>query len=42
MIIKLSSIPKEKTPLALFIENCCKTSNFEEDNIVVATFNENF
>lgn len=32
---KLSSIPSDKDPLALFIENCCKTTNFEEDNVVV-------
>lgn len=42
MMPKLTIIPDNKTPLALFIENCCKLSNFEEDNIVVSTFNEQF
>ena len=26
---KISNIPKDKSSLDLFIENCCKTSNFE-------------
>lgn len=40
MMPKIDSVSKDKTSLDLFIENCCKTSNFEEDNIVVTTFNE--
>lgn len=42
MMPRLSEIPVDKVPLALFIEKCCRLSNFEEDNVVVATFNEAF
>lgn len=39
---KLSHIPKDKNSLQLFIENCCKLSTFEQDNIVVTTFTEQY
>jgi len=32
---KLESPPAHKNSLQNFVENCCKLSEFEEDNIVV-------
>lgn len=40
MMPKLPVITPDKNPLELFISSCCKLTNFEEDNIVVQTFNE--
>lgn len=40
MMPKLPVIAADKNALELFINNCCKLTNFEEDNIVVQTFNE--
>jgi hypothetical protein len=41
-IPKLSQIPDNKNSLQLFIQSCCTLSTFEEDNVVVQTFTENY
>jgi len=38
----LKELQKNKNSLELFISNCCKTTNFEEDNVVATTFNERY
>lgn len=38
---KISAVAS-KNSLQLFIDSCCKLSTFEEDNIVVTTFNEQY